>query len=228
MLPALPPLERIAHAGGLYKERPLTDSIEALNANAFNYILFEMDFQTTSDGVFVCAHSWKEFPNQTAPTYALYRKIRARQGLEDCTIERLIHWLEKHPHARIVTDVKQDNLQALRIIAKKPASVRKRFIPQIYEPEDFSAVQKLGFPDIIWTLYRYYDGPLSVAYKASQMDLYAITVPRKHVWLYAPMMRWIRKRVYTHTVNIESEFNRYRKWGVMEIYTDSLAPNKSN
>lgn len=228
LLPPPADLARIAHAGGAYQGKALTDSIEALNANASNYSLFELDFQPTTDGIYVCAHDWSDFPNQSAPSYALYKKIRSKKGHQDCTIKHAIQWLEQHPHARIVTDVKKDNLEALKQLASAPISVRKRFIPQIYQPEDFLTVHRLGFHDIIWTLYRYDGGFIQTARQAANMKTYAITMPRNHVWLYAPVMRWLGKRVYTHTVNSDDEFQRYRRWGVMEIYTDSLAPNKSN
>lgn len=49
----------IAHAGGSVKDKKLTNSLQALNANVEKgYVLFEVDFEWTSDNRLVLIHDW--------------------------------------------------------------------------------------------------------------------------------------------------------------------------
>ncbi|OOF13202.1 hypothetical protein BZG79_08415 [Salinivibrio sp. MA427] len=96
----------------------------------------------------------------------------------NCTLSSLALWLENNPGKKIVTDVKEKNIDALRLIAERYPELKSRFIPQIYWPEEYKMVSELGFDNIIWTLYRFGGDIEDILNHLEKMDLYALTMPR--------------------------------------------------
>lgn len=224
-------LQRIAHAGGGYKESTYTNSLEALTYNSDSYNLFEIDFVWTTDNEMVCSHDWKTHFVRTfgseinAPTSLSEFEYLAKNNpnFTNCTLPSLIKWIDKNPNARIVTDIKSKNLQALKKIASNYPAHKNRFIPQIYQPEEYFYARKYGFKDIIWTLYKYPQDDDIVLEEVDHIDLYAVTMPRQRA------DRGLAKRLdkvgvqsYLHTINDIKEFEDYKMLGIDEIYTDWL------
>ncbi|MEE9542464.1 MAG: sulfatase-like hydrolase/transferase, partial [Thermodesulfobacteriota bacterium] len=145
---------RIAHAGGGISGKTYTNSYEALNENikkGFKY--FELDFNFTSDGHLVCIH---DFTTKEKPTLEAFNsRVKNKSAFHNCTLTGLIEWMEQNPSAKIITDVKDNNLKALEIISKKVPDFKERVIPQVYDPSNYAVVRKMGYSQIIWTLYRY-------------------------------------------------------------------------
>ncbi len=227
-------LERIAHAWWIYKWKTYTNSINALEKNKNNYNLFEIDFSWTSDNKMVCIHDWERWfktnfwkdLNWYIPNYKEFLLYVENNKLyKNCNLENLINWLTNNPNKYIVTDIKSNNIEWLKYITEKYPNYINRFIPQIYQPENYDIIKQLWYNKIIWTLYKYWKDNDSVItnIKNLNMDLYAITMPIKKVeeWLWIQINNlWIK--TYSHTINSEDEFNKIQKLWIDEIYTDSL------
>jgi hypothetical protein len=180
-------LPRVAHAGGGYKGKTYTNSIDALTFNYNDYELFEIDLSWTSDGHLVCIHDWENSfkhsfglePEGKKTLAEFMELVRNRSEFNKCTLSSLAEWLKDHPHAKIVTDIKEDNNRALAVIAANYPELQHRFIPQVYQPDEYFKARALGFRDIIWTLYRYGGNDSQVLSYLDQMDLFALTMPRQ-------------------------------------------------
>jgi hypothetical protein len=139
-----------------------------------------------------------------------------RGGLTPMDDEALFAWMRAHPDVRIVTDVKTNNLAALTLLARQ-TDLRGRFIPQIYEPEELNPVRRLGFSDVILTVYRTRKTPGEINAFVRASDLYALTVPVGREWRYrAP-------RLFVHTVNSPLRVAVLALEGVDGVYTDTLS-----
>ena len=233
--PCLPP---IAHAGGGYRGYTYTNSIEALNENADSFDLFEVDIEWTCDNRLVGLHDWGDmfteffgFGAEEPVDYDTFRALNTVQGFTPLDIGSIRAFLSQNPASRIVTDVKFDNLNAVRTIAEQIPGFADRFIPQIYRHDEFSKVMEIGYRDIIWTLYRYphlYESDEIVHYVNQWEEEYhtkpfAVTLPLPAVE--KGMAKYLSEAgipVYAHTVNTCDEYRRLLRLGVSSIYTDSL------
>jgi glycerophosphoryl diester phosphodiesterase len=223
-------LPAIAHAGGGYAGNTYTNSIEALDANAASYELFEIDFVWTSDGELVCLHDWAGNARRIfgrgfdpPPTLAEFEEMAgAHPSWTNCTLNSLAAWLDAHPDERVVTDVKDDNVAALRLIAEAVEDFPTRVIPQIYQPEEYGPVRDLGYRTIIWTLYQYDGTNEEVLRLAPGMELFAVTMPRSRAETGLPEALG-ETPTFVHTVNDPEEAERFFALGIDGIYTDWLS-----
>ena len=186
--PAPQPL--IAHAGGGLPNATYTNSMRAMEtAASHGFRLIELDFWLTQKGL-ALGHD--------------------RNHLSTVTFEQLLDFLRRHPDISIVTDFKDDNLQGLRRIAELAGPMQQRFIPQIYDLEDFRPVMAMGLPTPIFTAYRSWS--LGWVFRANSVPVRAVTMPynQRH------LARLIDHPVYLHTVNSPTP-----GYG---LYTDCLIP----
>ncbi len=227
---------RIAHAGGGIDNKTYTNSYEALDSNLEKgFLYFELDFSFTADGQLVCLHDWKKNFRQSFGFKAdgkvslkeFERLVDRKAKFRNCTLNGLADWMETNPTAYIITDVKENNIKALKIIHDTLPDARNRVIPQIYNPHNFETVKSIGYEQIIWTLYRF---------KGSNSDVLnwienfygsiGITMPRKRAKSTLPLE--LKKRnipTYVHTINSVAEFEKFvHRFGVTEIYTDFMPP----
>ena len=229
-------VHRVAHAGGGIQGKTYTNSLEALSYNiskGFKY--FELDFSFTRDGKLVCLHDWKTnfldsfgfFPAQQPSLSEFIRLVEEKSGFRNCTLQTLSEWMKKNPSATIITDVKDDNLRALRIIRHRLPNADRRVIPQIYDPNNFSQVKQIGFEQVIWTLYRLNITNEEVLSWTSELpSLSAITMPERMARTQLPKL--LRERgipTYVHTINDESDHSLFLRNGISDIYTDFLKPD---
>lgn len=244
----LPPLKypldkellRFAHAGGEINGNIYTNSIEALDSNYDKgFAVFEIDFSWTEDNQLVCIHGWnKNFtdmfglpPEQAPLTLEEFTSSPTKANLTPCTLETLVTWMRENPRSLLVTDVKPDeqhtNLDALKMIRDAADDLTDRILPQIYQPEEYKDMRKLGYKHIIWTLYRYY--PTSPAEeiigKLKKIKPFILTVPPEDI---SPeLIDYAKGRelpVYTHTVNDCPAIKRLEGDGISGFYTDTLQP----
>jgi glycerophosphoryl diester phosphodiesterase len=227
---------RIAHAGGGLGKMTYTNSYQALNSSLENgFIYFEIDFTFTSDNQLVCLHDWganfkRVFGFETKRRLALEEfETLAEENTKftNCTLDGLAVWMKKNPAAHIVTDVKGDNLKALKQIHDLLPNWKNRVIPQIYDPRNFAAVQNMGFQQIIWTLYRYPGNGFNVIQWIEKWEAaVAVTMPKERAASALPRALHARGiPTYVHTVNKREERDKFiTKFGVTEIYTDHLIP----
>ena len=212
------------------------NSYDALNLNleeGFTY--FEIDLSFTSDGELVCIHDWEDSfarsfgaEAEKRPDLAVFKApVHDRSKYEKCTLDGLAEWLESHPSAVLVTDVKEDNLRALRMISERVRDFPSRVIPQVYDPRNYDAVRNMGYQSVIWTLYRFRGGDEDVLRQAEGFaGSFAVTMSTKRAKSGLPDR--LAKRgipTYVHTVNKPAKAARFmEEYGVTEIYTDHLAP----
>ena len=225
------PLPPIAHAGGALDGMTYTNSHAALDANARRYDLFEIDLIETTDGAWVCLHDW----DVHAPallgtdgerlTLAAFEARAAASDTQPCTLGSLAAWMRANPHARLVTDVKGDNLAALAALAREHADLVARTFPEVFTPGEAAAARALGFERLIWSLYRHDGGDDDVLARLNEVRPTAIAMPviRARKGLGAKL-RARGVPVYVHTVNDEDAVAWHRARGVGGIYTDALAP----
>lgn len=229
---------RVAHAGGGFNRRSHTNSHDALDHNlkqGFSH--FELDFSFTKDHQLVCIHDYEEnfetifgFQTEEKPTLDAFKSlVEKTPGFKNCTLESLAVWMEQNPSVFIITDIKEDNLKALRMISETAPDFKRRIIPQIYDPSNYNSVKDIGFEQVIWTLYRYdgsdeevikwvdtFNGPFAVTMGETRAKS---TLPAKLAKKYIP--------TYVHTINTPDEAHRHlNNHSITEIYTDFLHPTE--
>lgn len=231
-LPPVESLPRIAHAGGAVNGDVYTNSVEAVHENYKNgFILFELDFCWTRDGHLVSIHDWEHSAKKTfgfvpkpIPTLAEFEAlVEQHSQYRNITLPVLVQLLKQYPDIKIVTDIKERNLEALSLLVTMIPDYRQRIIPQIYNPDEYQPVRDMGYEDIIWTLYRYFILSDATFQQFRSMNLYAVTMPPSRILSgQAIEVRQHGIPVYAHTVNKAEDVGRYKKYGVSEIYTDFL------
>jgi phosphoglycerol transferase len=229
-------IHRVAHAGGGIDNQTYTNSFEALNFNlekGFKY--FEIDFSFTSDSQLVCLHDWKDSfersfgveANGSVTLEEFEQLVISESEFHKCTANSLADWMQENPGAYIVTDIKDRNIEALSLMLRLFPDAKTRVIPQVYDPNNLDAVKKMGFENIIWTLYRFRNGNEDVLDWVDNFgDNIAVTMPKERAESDLP--KQLRERsipTYVHTVNSVQEEEKYiNEFGVSELYTDFLQP----
>ena len=212
-------LPRVAHAGGGFENKTYTNSIDALEANKKKFLLFELDLFVTEDNKVVCEHD----VNENLKSFKKFQKyINENKLYKQCTYISLKKWLKDNPEKIIVTDFKNRNIDGLTFLSKNFKDYKIRFIPQIYHPNEYQKVKKLGFKNIIWTLYRYGDSNEVVILLAHKMKLFAVTMdPSRARSGLAISLKERNIKTYVHTINSMREYYKYYKiYEVDQIYTD--------
>ena len=228
-------IKRIAHAGGSIEGDTYTNSHEALDYNIKRgFELFEIDFSWTKDQQLLCIHDWDRsfnrlfgFQIKQRPTMEAFEKLNQEKSRYNiCTLNSLKNLMEKNKHIKIITDIKEKNIKALRIIAQEIKDYDSRIIPQIYHPSEYKRVKKLGYKNIIWTLYKFSGNNDRVLDQVDHLKLFAVAMPQKR----AKEKLGIKLKekgipTYVHTINSKGELRIYKKnFGITEVYTDFLGP----
>ena len=147
--------------------------------------------------------------------------------LTQMSLDDLINWMIKYPDTHIITDIKSNNLEGLNKISKEYPGLRYRFIPQIYSFKEYEQVKKIGFENIILTLYVMNYDDVSVIKFLKNHKVSALTM-----WDSRANKEFIKKLkklgvfVYVHTVNNIDTKNKLKILGVDGFYTDFLHPNE--
>jgi glycerophosphoryl diester phosphodiesterase len=220
----------VAHAGGRINDIYYTNSLEALNASYLAGMrLIELDFEWTQDGHLVLIHDWKTAPANNfraepgRRTLAQFKSLKSLHGLTSLTAQELFTWLDTHPDAVIITDVKSNVLMALKWIQVHYPDYAERFIPQIYHFEEYEPVRKLGYYRVILTLYRIRKTSDHHIFNFCKTHpVWAVTMPEKRV-LQGKLTKDLQQLnipVYAHTLNDSEQIRTLLKAGVFGIYTD--------
>ncbi len=231
----------VSHAGVGLEAATYSNSREALDAAvARGFTRIEVDFEETRDGRIVAAHDWDQtylelrpgFPpppldrlfHWRAPDHARFMATPMRGGLTPVDAEYLAGWLARHPDVKIVTDIKTDNPRILaRLI--EAGLPRHQVVPQIYSRAELAVVRRLGFDEVIYTLYRDTGAPILEVIAFAREHGIAVTIHSARVS--REMMGAFREAgvpVYVHTINAPEQALRLRDWGAAGVYTDFLAP----
>ncbi|WP_026942979.1 PI-PLC domain-containing protein [Hellea balneolensis] len=185
----------IAHAGGAIDGNAYTNSREAIERNyAYGTRLFEIDFDITADGHWVAAHDWPNWKMQTGykdelpPTRDDYMATPRKYKKVSWSIESeynavdvpwINRFLDKHPDAFIVTDMKKLEQFPDFVDAIIRSPKRDQFIFQAYSISDIDFIKSRD-PNakIILTMYRIgYPASLFTSLKEKRENLIGVTVP---------------------------------------------------
>ncbi len=222
----------IAHAGGDFNGLKLTNSRQALDQSyreGFRY--FELDISKTSDGVPFLVHDWdygktliKKHDIPHPPTSKHVKGARSTFELLD--LKKLAKWLRKHRDAYVITDIKDNNLEILRLIQKRYPRLSRQIIPQIYKFDEYEQVRSMGYSSIILTLYRMRasdDEVISFCYKNK---LFGLTISSSRATSeFLKRCSLLDIPVYVHTINEIGLYSKYRSDGAYGIYTDYFQPD---
>lgn len=233
--PSATSLIYVAHAGGALNGVTYANCLEALEASYINgFRLFELDFNWTSDGRLVLIHDWEEnhrklfgaAPGSGRPTLKAFKRSKMMNGMTPTSLEELAKWLKRRPDARIITDVKEDNLKALALVRKRLGV--KQVLPQIFFFEEYGPVRALGFQDVILMLYRANYKNDAVVDFAERHALFAVAMPNT-LALESDLARRLNKSgIAACAQTVEGDVEPFQRNGVGCFYTDFLKPVNQN
>ncbi len=183
----------------------------------------------------VCLHDWKKrfkkifgFKTKQPLTLKSFQQsLDNTKGLHPCTIDTLASWALTHKDVKIITDVKYDNIKAIKKIIAQHPKLQSQLIPQFYQPEEYPILKKMGFKQLIWILYQYEDSLKSVVNHVKSMDLFALSMRASQVKK-KPIQALQKKGVnlFVYTINKETKMNKLvNQYSVSGFYTDFLSPN---
>ncbi|GAB6085717.1 glycerophosphodiester phosphodiesterase family protein [Alkaliphilus crotonatoxidans] len=226
------PQPLVAHAGGAIYGFRYTNSLEALDTAYKNgFRLIELDFNWTRDGQPVLIHDWGQMVSRIFPgargvlSLEEFKTMPTLFGLTPMSLADLSAWLERHPDAFIITDVKEDNARTLAWIKHYYPEMAKQVIPQIYSFDEYSRVKNFGYENIILTLYRMNTTEEEVISFAVNNPLFALTIPLERDLSTLPQaLNELGIPTYVHTVNDLWAYESLRDLGVYGIYTDYFQP----
>ena len=231
-----PPLF-VAHAGGAVNGHTYTNSLEALESNyRKGHRFFEMDLSWTSDGYLVAIHDWGNesdtfrrmfyVPDDCrVPSKSQFLNLESRYGLTQLCLEDALKWAEEKGDAFIITDIKENNIKGLSRIRTVYGRYVPHVIPQIYRYKTYGEAIRLGYRNIILTLYRMKIDPYRLVSFVRNNRLFAVTMPWRTAQSgLASLLQKYGVNVYAHTVNDLQLFFALKKTGVAGIYTDEITP----
>lgn len=231
--------KRVIHAGGRYlcadgKTRSYTNSAEALvNAYRAGQRVLEFDMTMTSDGHLACIHDWlheyaSNITDGEALSLAEWMDTKIFSSLTPLCAESLAGFMREHPDLYIITDVKDDNVAAVRELARVCPDLTDRFIIQIYKESEYEPIKSLGFQNIIFTLYnlsRYEitDFERLTAFAQSHA-LVGYTYPLSYFQRegYNAGIAGAGVPLFVHTVNGNEEREACYAAGITAVYTDDV------
>lgn len=223
----------IAHGGGSYLNHSLTNTLEALNANyAKGFRYFELDFSWTSDTKLVAIHDWNysikkyypELKGGIVPSHSEFLNTKMKYGLTQLDVYSVIKWLKDKKDVFLITDIKQENIKALKLLFSIDKNIKDYVIPQVYSYKEYEIAKNIGFKNIILTLYKMKISKNDLLYFADTKKPYAITVYFQ-IAKNSTIIEDLKNRkitVYTHTVNDIDKFYALKKSGLHGIYTDEI------
>lgn len=219
----------VAHATGGVDGQVYTNSLEAWESNyQRGYRVFEVDLRVLDDATVVCAHYQ---PSQA--TASEFKAAPLAGGYTPLTVNDLAGLMARYPDAWVMTDIKvgkgapRDSvLRNLRSAISGDPTSRSRIIVQAYEEADWRYARKLGFENIVYSLYHQETADLSpsIAFAAKNNIRY-VAMPKD--WVTKDLVEQAQlNRIWigAYTVNDDLERSRYEKLGVTHFYSDFLAP----
>lgn len=209
-----------------------TNSLEAVNScyNTGNRVA-EIDFMMTCDNKLVCAHNGEEEDGVwaagsafiTAPTETEFKNGKVFGALTPMSLDDLAEFMRSHDDFYVVTDIKDDNYLGCKYIKKHCSDIIDRFIIQIYDSDEYAPIHRLGFKNIIYTLYRVGSDktqPDILRNNLYKMDLIGITCWDSLKESIVDPLEDIDVLFFVHTVNDKGKMGSFIEQGVL-VYTDN-------
>lgn len=230
--PEVPDNSYIIHGAGIYGGLKTTNSYEALQ-NAYNagnrYI--ELDFNFTSDLKPVCLHDWNHLSfsgyNGVTPTLEEFMEGSIYSTFTPMSLDTVAEFMNKHKDLYIITDVKDYNIYFAGLIKKNYPHLLDRFIIQVYSAGHYEDISNLGFPNIIFSLYKLdWETKTNAGYFVSfskKHKVYGYTFPAELCQIegFVDGMLGTNASLFVHTVNDNEEQQKYFDMGITGIYTDN-------
>ena len=226
----------IMHAGGFIadssgKNISYTNSYDAVeNCLKIGRRICELDFRISTDNFLVCTHEWNQVYRNGIPLDSPVSKdeflnCKIYGEFTSMDLERLKEFFAAYEDFYVVTDSKDNNVEACRIIARDAPEFINRFIIQIYHADEYDKIRNLGFKNIIYTLY-------CTSQEERDLNL-LIDFAQNHpligftYWYYLAetyLDSFSKNKIpsYIHTVNDKNEQAEFFNLGVSAIYTDSF------
>lgn len=227
----------VIHGGGLIEGYDKTNSLEAVQKSiSEGGRILEIDFNFTRDGELACIHKWM---NYYAPDYiedyeplSLYKFKKAKifNKFTPLDLDDLMNIMEENEGTYLVTDIKDDNIEALKLISSKYPQMIDRIIPQAYSKAEVPIIKELGYKNIILTFYNM---PYTEVMQTSALvdfakenNLFAFTF--SYELANERFINELKKSnilLLTHTISTLEEQEIYRGLGVNGFYTDIVVMN---
>lgn len=215
----------IAHAGGREATAPAQPNTLAALEDSYKrgHRLFEIDLSWTSDDFLVGIHDWEISWEKLGGNSGERPKIDDPNARDLMTLKDACQWRSRNANSRLITDVKQRNIDALFMI--KNICGTKGIIPQVHNESDYSLAKQLGFHSVILTLYRAHKHPNYSWEYFIDDHLVGITIPVNFLNLYEFSRIPRRTCLMTHTINQQETVDKLSSQGVCGFYTDTLNPS---
>lgn len=230
------PPSYIIHAAGNYSGLNSTNSLEALkNAYEKGNRYIELDFNFTSDFKPVCIHDWNHLVysgyDGTKPTEEEFMLNNIYGIFTPMNLEIVADFMIEHQDLYIITDVKDLNVFFSDYIRDHYPELMNRFVIQVYHESEYEYVSKMGFENIIFSLYKLdwesKTDTASLVEFAKNNKLFGYTFPASLCDMegYVSSLLDADVPLFIHTVNDKKEQQKYFEMGISGIYTDNVTHN---
>ncbi len=222
---SLDEMRTIMHAGGTVELIYYTNSLEALEESYWNgNYLIELDFSWTTDGTLAGIHNWGNGRPQ-AMTAEEFLKLKIEDRYTPITLDTLAPWLEEHPEVRIIPDVKEKNVEAMRLISTRYPHLKNQFIPYVFTRSECDPIKQMGFQNLIFMIYSmpqsdWRDAEGNMKFIREKEITGIAIAPYQMREKYGRLGREMGIPVLTFTVDRISDMNTYAKVGVDGFFTD--------
>lgn len=132
-----------------FPERVVTDKTEKTPMQYIipeKYIISIHGSKETLDDTALAGHNFIELE------FSWLSGNLTAKSLVKMNVEGLVKWLCDHKDICIITDIKNNNIEGLRLIKDKYPEIAHQIIPQIYRIDEFIPAQGFGYENIILNL----------------------------------------------------------------------------
>lgn len=229
--PHRPPV--IAHAAGAYMNQAYMNSLDALTFSyALGHRIFEVDFSWTRDQELVGIHDWEIsfrglFPgadHERIPDLAGFKALNMYRAQTQITVPRLKKWLQAHPDAWLIPDIKGHPLPGLHKLREGLGSQHRQVMPVITRIEQYDDVRAMGFEQISFLIHTIRMSPEQLSAFLAHTELFSVILNTNTIEVESllPLLKDAGVFVYVHTINSLEKYDYYREIGVDGVLSDFL------
>jgi hypothetical protein len=232
------PYRFIAHGGGIIEGNTYTNSLEALNANYLKgFKLFELDFNKTSDSIYVAVHDWEHWAKivnydgvlPVTHDEFLHYKIYGKYTPLD--IKKVNEWFSNHDDAILVTDKVNQPKEFSNLFVSKNRLMMELFtLEAVKEGLEIGLRSSMPSQNVIENL----DGDRIEILK--EIGVRDIAVSQRFISSNRSFLRELKEnsiRTFVYHINMdegkdEEYFVQYEKNFIFGLYADKWNFNKEN
>ncbi len=243
------PRTLIAHAAGGSALGSYPNARQCLDQwYAWGVRHFEVDLQPTPDGSWVALHDWgptlrRWFDLRALPWHkqllrplwprvalpgALLRALPMRGNLSVLTPDALHEWLKAHPDAWLVSDIKADNPNGLKMLADTLGERSRQVVAQVFTIAEIDLAHELGFGRVAWANYvpKWPLSSLPDRLAEQRLDLVVLDHRKINLPDDRPHLKRLRdqgRELWVFTVNDRQRLNALPS-AISGVITDRLLP----